>query len=186
MVAICGLLFVQICYDDFRSMLDAGAGLREFWRYLLVTLPSFLGLALPLALLFSLLFTLSKLHRAHELTSMRSAGVGYTRLMAPIWLVGVLACGIVWWLNSTVVPWSVEASKILDQEMQFRKQAKTLPPERVGAVYSVAFDNPRGQAHVVFQFLQPGRLQGIRRHRLGIGLPAPGDDANHRRTGPLR
>ena len=142
LVAFCGLLFVQICYDDFRDMLDAGTGLPEFARYMLITLPSFLGVVLPLALLLSLLFTLTKLHRANELTAMRTAGVGFLRLVAPVWLVGVLACGAVWWLNSTIVPWSVEQSRQFDAELQFRKQAKTLPPDRVGAVYSVAFENP--------------------------------------------
>jgi lipopolysaccharide export system permease protein len=142
LVAFCGLLFVQICYDDFRDMLDAGIGLPEFLRYLLITLPSFLGIVLPIALLLSLLFTLTKLHRANEFTAMRTAGIGFLRLTAPIWFVGVLACGAVWWLNSTVVPWSVEQSRQFDEQLQFRKQAKVLPPDRVGAVYSVAFENP--------------------------------------------
>ena len=74
LVAMCGLLFVQICYDEFRPMLEAGAGGREFCRYLVVTMPSFLGIVLPLALLISLLFALTKLHRANELTAMRAAG----------------------------------------------------------------------------------------------------------------
>ncbi|MGD1031518.1 MAG: LptF/LptG family permease [Opitutaceae bacterium] len=142
LVAFCGLLFVQICYDDFRDMLDAGTGFPEFLRYMLITLPSFLGVVLPIALLLSLLFTLTKLHRANEFTAMRTAGIGFVRLTAPIWLVGVLACGAVWWLNSTIVPWSVEQSRQFDAELQFRKQAKVLPPDRVGAVYGVAFENP--------------------------------------------
>jgi len=141
LVAVCGLLFVQICYDDFRPMLEAGARGREFWRYLLVTMPSFLGIVIPLALLLSLLFTLTKLHRSNELTAMRAVGVGFMRLTRPIWIFGVLACGVVWWLNSSVVPWSVEQSRTLDEEMQFRRQAKTMPPDFVGAVYGLVFDN---------------------------------------------
>jgi lipopolysaccharide export system permease protein len=142
LVAFCGLLFVQICYDDFRDMLDAGIGLSEFARYMLITLPSFLGVVLPLALLLSLLYALTKLHRANEFTAMRTAGIGFLRLTTPIWLVGVVACGAVWWLNSTIVPWSVEQSRQFDAELQFRKQARILPPDRVGAVYSVAFEDP--------------------------------------------
>jgi len=141
LVAVCGLLFIQICYDDFKDMLEIGANFSDFIRYIFITMPSFLGLVLPLALLISLLFTLTKLHRSNEITAMRTAGVGFTRLTAPLWFIGILACALVWWLNSSVVPWSVEQSRQLDAEMQFKKQAKTLPPDRVGAVYSVAFDN---------------------------------------------
>ena len=145
LVAVCGLILAQICYDEVRTLLEAGAGAREFGRYLLVTMPQFFGIVLPLALLVSLLFTLTKLHRANELTAMRAAGAGYLRLMAPVWLVGALACGLAWWLNSTVVPWSVVQSRVFDEEMQFRKQAKTLRPDQVGADYDVAFDNPRAR-----------------------------------------
>ena len=142
LAAICGLLFVQICYDDFRELLEIGAPAKEFFRYVLITMPSFLGVVLPLALLISLLYTLTKLHRSNEITAMRVAGVGFLRLTAPVWGVGVLACGVMWWLNSSVVPWSVEQSRQREEELQFRKQSKILPADRVGAVYSVAFDNP--------------------------------------------
>lgn len=138
---MCGLLFIQISYDDFRTIMETGARGSEFWRYLLVTMPSFLGVVLPLGLLVSLLFTLTKLHRANELVAMRASGVSLLRLMMPVWCFGLLACALLWWLNSTVVPWSVEQSRILDDELQFRKQAKSLTPDHVGAVYSVAFDN---------------------------------------------
>lgn len=142
LATLCGLLFVQICYDDFRQLLEVGAPASDFWRYVLVTMPSFLGVVLPLALLISLLYTLTKFHRSNELTAMRVAGVGFLRLTAPVWAVGLVACGIVWWLNSTIVPWSVEQSRLLEESMQHRRQEKVLPPDRVGAVYSVAFDNP--------------------------------------------
>jgi len=143
LAATCGLLFVQICYDDFRTLREEGATGMDFWRYFLVTMPGFLAIVLPSALLLSLLFTLSKMHKANELTAMRAAGVGFLRLTAPVWLVGVLACGVAWWLNSVVVPWSVERSRAQAEELRYRSQAKVLPPDHVGAVYGAAFDNPK-------------------------------------------
>lgn len=145
LVATCGLLFAQISYDDFPRLREEGARGLDYWNYFIVTMPSFLAIVLPSALLVSLLFTLTKLHRANELTAMRAAGVGFLRLMSPIWCAGVLACGVAWWLNSVVVPWSVEASRAQDEALGFRSQAKVLPPDRVGAVDSVAFANPQGR-----------------------------------------
>ena len=164
LAAMCGLLFVQICYDDLRNLLEVGAPLGDFFRYVLVTMPSFLGVVLPVALLISLLYTFTKLHRSNELTAMRVAGVGFLRLTAPVWAAGFVACGAAWWLNSSVVPWSVEQSRQLDETLQFRRQSRILPPDRVGAVYGVAFDNPEAQRTWFFnryRKAEPARGYGV-------------------------
>jgi lipopolysaccharide export system permease protein len=140
--ATCGLMLVQVCYDDLRTLREAGARGVELWTYLFITVPSKLSIVLPIALLVSLLFVLTKLHRANELTAMRAAGVGLLRITAPVWLIGVLCCGLAWWLASTVVPWSVQKSESMLEDVLFRKQGGTLPPDRIGAVYAVAFENP--------------------------------------------
>ncbi len=141
--ATCGLLLVQVCYDDLRSLREAGAGGLELWGYFFTTMPSFLMIVLSPALMISLLFVLTKLHRANELTAMRAAGVGLMRITASVWLVGLLACGLAWWLSSSVVPWSVERSQAMFDAVQFRQQAHSLAPDRVGAIYGVAFESPR-------------------------------------------
>ncbi|HYP15776.1 MAG TPA: LptF/LptG family permease, partial [Opitutus sp.] len=143
--ATIGLLLVQVLYDDFRDMRELGAKGLDLWMYVMVTVPSYLALVLPLALLVSVMFVLGKLHRANEFTALRAAGVSMLRITLPVWVVGVLACGLSWWLNTTVVPWSVEQSAELRDTLLYRKESGTLPPDRVGAVYSVGFDNPDGR-----------------------------------------
>ena len=142
LAATCGLLLVQVLYDDFRDLRDLGARGAVLGRYMLVTMPSFLAIVLPLALLVSLLYVLGKLQRANEVTAMRAAGVGFARLTAPIWVVGLLCCGLAWWINTTIVPWSVEESRALKESLEFRHQSNELTADRVGAIYSVGFDNP--------------------------------------------
>ena len=147
LAATSGLLLLQVLYEDFRALRELGAEGSVFWTYFAVTMPSFLSIVLPLALLVSLLYALGKLHRANELTAMRAAGVGFGRLMAPVWIVGVLCCGLAWWLNTRVVPWSVERSREMKEELQFRHESnRGLSADRVGAIYSVGFDNrPAGR-----------------------------------------
>jgi lipopolysaccharide export system permease protein len=142
LVLACGLLLVQVMFDDFRDLHDAGAGAGDFGVYILVAIPQFLALTLPIVLLLSTLYVLGKLHKANELTAMRAAGVGFARLMAPIWIAGVLCCALSYWLNSYVVPWSVEKTRVMKEGFEFRKQAKSLAENRIGAVDSVGFDNP--------------------------------------------
>jgi lipopolysaccharide export system permease protein len=122
-------------------LLERGAHPLDVAKYFAVNLPSFLPLLLPLALLVSLLYTLGQMHRHHEFTALRAAGISLWRITAPVWVVGVLCCGLVGWLNSSVVPWSVEESRAILERLSFRKEERTLPPDRIGSVPSVAFDN---------------------------------------------
>jgi lipopolysaccharide export system permease protein len=145
LAATIGLMLVQVLYDDFRTLRDLGARGLDMWMYFLVTMPSFLTVVLPLALLLSLLFVLGKLHRANEFTALRAAGVSLLRITVPVWVVGVLACGLAWWLNSTVVPWSVQESRALRDSLDFRRQANVRKADWVGVVESVAFDNQRAR-----------------------------------------
>jgi lipopolysaccharide export system permease protein len=139
--ATCGLLLVNVLYDQFRVLREIDASGPEMWKFIGLTMPSYCAVVLPLALLVSLLYALGKLHRANELTAMRVAGVGFIRLTAPIWVVGVVCCGLSWWLNTRVVPWSVDRSELFLNELKSRHEAKTLTSDRVLADYSVAFDN---------------------------------------------
>lgn len=142
LAATCGLLVVQVLYDDFRELRDLGARGLVLWEYVGVKVPGFLSAVLPIALLVSLLYALGKLHRGNELTAMRAAGVGFFRLTAPIWVVGVLCCGLSWWLNTNLVPWSVERSRAIREDLEFARDAKRgEQSDKIGAVYSVAFDN---------------------------------------------
>ncbi len=154
LAATCGLLVVQVLYDDFRALRELG-----------VTLPSFLALVLPMALLISLLYALGKFHRANEFTAMRAAGVGFGRLMAPVWVAGILCCGLSWWLNTSIVPWSVEKSRELKDELQFRHDAKSQSADRTGAAYSVAFDNQRARRMWFFN-----RFSRFTRHAYGVSV----------------
>lgn len=186
--ATVGLMLVQVMYDDFRTLRDLGARGLDMWMYFFVTMPSFLAVVLPLALLLSLLFVLGKLHRANEFTALRAAGVGLMRITAPVWLIGVIACGLAWWLNSTVVPWSVETSRGLKENLEFKRQARTLAADRIGAVDSVGFNNRRAQRLWFFnrysQVLHRGfgvtvsELDGQRREKSRIVATEAGPSAD--------
>jgi lipopolysaccharide export system permease protein len=141
LVLACGLLLIHVMLDDFRNLREAGAGVGDLASYTLVAIPQFLSITLPIVLLLSTLFVVGKLHKANELTAMRAAGVGFTRIMAPIWAAGVLCCGISFYLNSRVVPWSVEKTREMLEGFQYQKQAESLPVDRIGSVDSIGFDN---------------------------------------------
>jgi len=141
--ATLGLLLMQAMYDDFRDLINDDAAAVDILVYYGVKLPSYLSVVLPLALLVSLLYTLGQMHRNNEITAMRAAGVGLFRITRGIWAAGVLLCGVTWYINATVIPWSVEESRAIRENLEFRKEAKGEALDRVGMRPGVTFENQR-------------------------------------------
>jgi LPS export ABC transporter permease LptG len=143
LAATTGVLMMSALYDDLRDLVQLGVGAGDMLLYFCTLMPSFLSIVLPLSMLLSLLFVLSKLHRNNELTAVRAAGLNIFATTRALWLAGVALCGVSLLLNSRVVPWSVEASRSLLQGFQYRAEARNAPGGMLGLVTSVAFDNQR-------------------------------------------
>jgi lipopolysaccharide export system permease protein len=143
LAATMGLLLMSALYDDFRDLIALGAGVGDLLLYFGTLMPSFLSVVLPLSMLLSLLFVLSKLHRYNELTAMRAAGLNIFAATRSLWLAGAVLCGVSLLLASRVVPWSVEASRSLRESFEFRAEARHANGGSLGVVSAVAFDNRR-------------------------------------------
>lgn len=144
LAGIVGLLLVFEMSDSLKDLLDKGAETRDVASYLLIKLPAFLAMVIPIVVLVSLLYTLGVLHRNNEVTALRAAGLGRFRITRSIWVVGVLCCGAVFALNASIVPWSVEESRKLMESIDFRHQVKKgNKNDQIGVTRLVTFDNQR-------------------------------------------
>ena len=147
LAATVGLLFVVALSSDLRELLQTGVGAVDILRYFATLMPSYLSVVLPLSLLLSLLFVLSKLHRNNELTAMRAAGLNIFAVTRALWLAGIGFCGLTLLLNARVVPWSVEESQAMMDRFQFSAEARQAggagTDDALGLVSSVVFDNQR-------------------------------------------
>jgi len=143
MGATLGLIVMQTLFDDFRELIDRGASWGDTLLFIGVRMPSFLAVVLPIVLLVSLLYALGQLHRTNEIVAMRAAGLSLFRITRSIWISGVVLCGVMWWLNASVVPWSVETTRALSDQFEFEFQAKTAANSLIGVTRTVAFDNQR-------------------------------------------
>jgi lipopolysaccharide export system permease protein len=106
-----GFLIFYLSFSLFTGLPD----LQEHKLHLLDVLafsaaqtPDFLVLVLPVALLLALLYTLTQHARHNEITAMRAAGLSLWRICLPYFGVGLLASGVLFWLNEGVVPRSAE------------------------------------------------------------------------------
>jgi lipopolysaccharide export system permease protein len=141
LAATIGLLLITALSSDLRDLIELGAGTGDILFYFATLMPSYLTIVLPISMLLSLLFVLGKLHRNNELTAIRAAGLNIFATTRSLWLAGVGFCGISLWLNSSIVPWSVETSHSLMESFEFRAEAEQKGGDTLGLVSSVAFDN---------------------------------------------
>jgi lipopolysaccharide export system permease protein len=166
LAATVGLLLMHSLYSDLEDLLAAGARLDDLAYYFTVKIPGFFATVFPIVLLVSLLYSLGRLHYTNEITAMRAAGLGLFRITRGIWVSGVLFCGLVWVLNATVVPWSVEASRVAYDSMRFRQQASQEgSAERVGLRFNVSFHNQKERRMWFFN-----RYSEFTRHGYGVSV----------------
>jgi lipopolysaccharide export system permease protein len=129
-------------------------------------------------LLVSVLYALGKLHNANEFTAMRAAGLGLVRITRSVWVASLGFCALVWWLNSSVVPWSIEEARRMRETLEARQELAGKAAQEVGLRAAVTFDHAAS-----------GRLWFINRYsqftRRGYGVTVSLRDAQGRETGRL-
>ena len=144
LLALYGILLLNDVEDNFGDFLGYGASSDLILKYYLVKLPAYLPIALPLTFMVSLLFSLGQLHRNHELTAMRAAGLNLFRITRSLWVVALLLTGLSFYLNAQLVPWSVEQSRNLQNDMVYAKALEeNVAEEDIGLLYNLTFHNRR-------------------------------------------
>ncbi len=163
LAATLGLLLMIALYENLRDLIQVGAGAGDILWYFGTLMPSYLTVVLPISMLLSLLFVLGKLHRNNELTAIRAAGLNIFATTRALWFAGIALSGLSLWLNSSVVPWSVETSQSLLESFEFRAEAEKKPGDTLGLVSSVAFDNrPQNRMWFINRFSRfSGKAFGV-------------------------
>jgi LPS export ABC transporter permease LptG len=163
-----GLLILNDMYSNFGDLMDFGVGTRQMLLYYAVLLPSFIPVVLPIALLLSLLFSLGNMHRNNEFVALRACGFSIGKITRTIWLFAVLLSGLLLFFNARLVPWSVEQSRLMWENMEFAYLAETRDVDEVGVIGGLAFDNRReGRMWLMNRFNQRTyRGFGVAVHKL--------------------
>ncbi|WP_193371329.1 LptF/LptG family permease [Pelagibius marinus] len=70
-------------------VLDTGGGLTVLLQMLAFLVPHYMALALPVAFFLGVLLAFTRLYQANELDALGAAGIGLSRLMTPVILLGL-------------------------------------------------------------------------------------------------
>ena len=173
MAALLGLLVLVDMQRNLADFVGSGAGLWEVFYYYLVLVPGYVPVVLQISVLLSLLYALGQLHRSNEFTAMRAAGLGLLRVTRAIWVFGLLLAGFVWYLNASLIPWSVEQARATREGMQRAADVRKGGMTGVGVYTALAFANESA-----------GRLWFLNAYdettRRGEGVSLEFFDARHR------
>src|SRR3954447_2715069 len=114
--------FIFDISDNISTFLDQRISRLLILKYYLTQVPQILVILLPAALLLALLFSLGRLSRSNEIVSMLTSGVSLPRILAPLFLVGLLSTAASTALNYSLAPHGEYARKRLLEDPASRRQ----------------------------------------------------------------
>ncbi len=123
-----GILVLHNMYDNLGNLINWGASAAEISRFYLLVLPTLVPVVLPISLLLSLIYVLGAFHRNGEITAMRAAGMNVFRITRSLWFGGFVLALLMLWLNASVVPACVEATRAVRDAARNAVSAKSSAP----------------------------------------------------------
>lgn len=140
--ATLGILLLASLHDTAGDLQDYGATWSEGLLYFLVLMPSFLVFVVPISVLVSLLYSLGQQHRNNEIVAMRAAGVSLFAITRWIWVAAAGLSVLLFYLNATVIPWSVEQSRYMLENLEIAHEIRMNgTPDEAGQVERLAYAN---------------------------------------------
>jgi len=97
-------LSVGVMFDLIRKIVEFGLPLFLALRVLFFSLPSFLVLSFPMAVLLSTLLAYGKLSSNSELLALKSLGVKTSRIISPAIALSIFMTGLTFYFNDNLVP----------------------------------------------------------------------------------
>ena len=97
-------LSVGVMFDLIRKIVEYGLPILQAIQALIYSLPSFLVLSFPMAVLLSTLLSYGKLSANSELLALKSLGITTSRIIAPAIAVSIFMTGLTFYFNDNLVP----------------------------------------------------------------------------------
>lgn len=142
--ATLGLFVIADLTTTLAKFLEHDATTGDILYYELISSLAAIPLVLPIAVLVSLLYALGQLHRNNEFVAMRAAGLGVFRIVRTIVAAGLLFTGAMWYLNDSLIPWSVEEARNVEDRIKLASTATRRGAAPAAVIPTIAFDNARG------------------------------------------
>lgn len=98
------------------QVISKGLDLSSFIKIIIYRIPAFLIIAIPVANLFAIINSITKLESNFEITSLRILGIRFYFIIIPFLVIGLFLSLVSFFLNETIVPLSMSASEKIVKE----------------------------------------------------------------------
>ncbi len=109
------ITFVFFIGTTFRFLYE-GTSYAQLLQVLPFAIPYTLPFTIPISLLVGTTLVYGRLVADNEVTALRAAGVAVPRLFVPAFILGLVATGLVWYLQSDFIPYCRYKKKDLQKE----------------------------------------------------------------------
>ncbi|HSQ29377.1 MAG TPA: LptF/LptG family permease [Gemmatimonadaceae bacterium] len=158
------LLIVIDLTDHVQGYLDKQIPTRDIALSYLYWIPDSMFMVLPAAVLFATVFSIGGFTRHSEVTAAKASGISFYRLILPILLGSVLACGLDLGLGEVVPLSNRRRSELLQED---KAQVGT-------SRYNFAFAGEYGRVYKASELhTDSGRIAGLQIERKGAGAAYP-------------
>lgn len=118
-----GIWFIFDLADNLQDFIQGQASAEALFDYYASQVPEIIVIALPLATLLALLYSLAGMSRSNEIISMLGAGRSILRILAPLLFVGLLLTGITAYFNYEGAPHATGMKKVIVGDIKRGKKS---------------------------------------------------------------
>ncbi|HLG21404.1 MAG TPA: LPS export ABC transporter permease LptF [Candidatus Manganitrophaceae bacterium] len=132
------LTFLILTHQLLRMMelvIDKGVGLLSVGQIFLLLLPSFFLVTIPTATLLASVMTFNRLSSDNEIIALKSAGVGFYRLMRPVFLFATAAALLTLYMAMIAQPWGGSSFKSLSMRILMKRAGVGLEEGRFNETF---------------------------------------------------
>lgn len=120
-----------------------GAGFSSVVKLFIYSLPSIIVLTFPMSMLLATLLAFGRMSSSSEITAMKSSGISFYRLTAPVYIIAIIVSIFAIGFNEYVVPKANEAyTKVVEYEIKGNTA-------------------PKSQEHIVIKDMQGGNIERL-------------------------
>ena len=118
-----GIWFIFDLADNLQDFIQGQASAAALIDYYASQVPEIIVIALPLATLLALLYSLAGMSRSNEIISMLGAGRSILRILTPLLFVGVLLTGVTAFFNYEGAPHATGMKKVIVGDIKRGKKS---------------------------------------------------------------
>ena len=120
------LLFILVDYvENIDKFIDSNLSLYIIINYYFFSIPWFISIGLPMAMLVSTIFTIGLLLKRNELTAMKAAGVSLYRISSPIICFSIIMSIGAFYFDNIVVTYGNKKCKQIEKKYTMKARDKT-------------------------------------------------------------